>query len=125
MEPFIKINGHPCPYPAEGVSFSVSTLIDASRNTNAVLVGQRVGRDQYKIDKLEWDRLPASVWASILQEFSGFYAQVTFPDMVNNRWVTLKMYPGDRTAEPINLDRKTGLPKEYIHCKVNIIDVGE
>ena len=50
---------------------------------------------------------------------------VTYPDMVNNRWTTRKMYPGDRTATPYHLDPNTGLPTDYINCKVNIIDCGE
>ena len=45
--------------------------------------------------------------------------------MVNNCWLKLKMYPGDRTAEPWTVDDVTGLPTEYINCKVNIIDVGK
>lgn len=35
------------------------------------------------------------------------------------------MYPGDRTATPFHIDENTGLPLDYLNCKVNIIDVGE
>ena len=31
----------------------------------------------------------------------------------------------DRTATPYHLDLNTGLPADYINCKVNIIDCGE
>ena len=43
--------------------------------------------------------------------------------MVNNDWMTLKMYPGNRTAEPIAFDAD-GLPTLYQNCKVNIVDCG-
>lgn len=126
VHPFIKINSLVCPYPKRGVRLLTATLVDSARNTNGTVVGQKLGRDQYKIDALEWPMLTATQWSAILKQFSSnFYANVTFPDMVNNQWKTLKMYPGDRTAEPYWLDEKTGLPVTYINCKVNIIDVGE
>ena len=61
----------------------------------------------------------------MLQIFDkNFFVTVTYPDMVNNRWTTRKMYPGDRTATPYHLDPNTGLPADYINCKVNIIACG-
>ena len=102
-----------------------ATIVDSARNANAVVVGQVVGREQQKIDNLEWAYLTAEQWASLLQEFKNFYVMVTYPDMVNNTWTTRKMYPGDRTAEPFNLDPETQLPIDYINCKVNLIDCGE
>lgn len=126
MQPFIRINNLSCPYPRRGLTLMTATLVDAARNTNGVTVGQKIGRDQYKVDALEWPALTAAQWSAILKEFQrGFYANVTFPDQVNNTWKTLKMYPGDRTAEPYWLDENTGLPRLYINCKVNIIDTGE
>lgn len=126
MNPFITINGHPCPYPARGLNLVASTMVDAARNAEGVTVGQKIGRDIQKIDALEWPHLTAAQWSAILKEFdSGFYATVTYPDMVNNAWTTRTMYPGDRTAEVYRLNTTTGLPSEYINCKVNIIDCGE
>lgn len=124
MEPFIRINGNPYPYPARGLDFIVSTIVDSARNGNAEVVGQKVGRDQQKINALVWPYLKADVWSAILKEFENFYATVTYPDMVNNTWTTRKMYPSDRSAQPYRLDPVTGLPSEYIQCKVNIIDTG-
>lgn len=125
MQPFITINGHPYPQPKRGLSLIVSTIVDSARNTNAVVVGQVVGRPQQKIDGLEWGYLTAEQWSSILKEFESFYVTVSYPDMVNNTWTTRKMYPGDRTATPYRLDETTGLPVDYINCKVNVIDCGE
>lgn len=88
-------------------------------------IGQVVGREQQKINNLEWAYLTAEQWSAILKEFKNFYVTVSYPDMVNNTWTERKMYPGDRTAEPFHLDPVTQLPLDYINCKVNLIDCGE
>lgn len=122
---FIKINGNVYPTPTRGLNMVASTIVDSARNANAVVVGQVVGREQQKLDNLYWGHLDAATWSSILREFNNFYVTVTYPDMVNNAWTTRKMYPGDRTATPYRLDPNTGLPSEYINCKVNLIDCGD
>lgn len=106
------------------MNFVLATTVTAGRNANNEVIGQKVGRDQYKLDSLVWSHLSATMWASILQEFSQFKVQITFPDMVNNKWITLWMYPGDRTATPFKISKSTGLPTEYINCKCNVIDYG-
>ena len=50
---YIAINGYELPPPKRGVRPIVTTVVDAGRNANGAVVGQRVGRDQYKIDGLE------------------------------------------------------------------------
>lgn len=125
MQPFIKINGHAYPQPRRGLELLDATIVDAARNGNAVTVGQKIGRDQQKVNNLEWGFLTAEQWSALLKEFENFYVTVTYPDMVNNCWTTRKMYPGDRTATPLWLDPVTGLPASYINCKVNLIDCGE
>lgn len=125
MAAFIKINGNEYPCPSRGLSMLVATIVDSARNANGVVVGQVVGREQQKLDGLEWAYMTAEQWSKLLQEFSDFYVTVTYPDMVTNTWTTRKMYPGDRTAEPFHLDPVTQLPLDYINCKVNLVDVGE
>ena len=125
MASFIKINGRDYPCPRRGLEMMVATIVDSARNANAVVVGQVVGREQQKLNNLEWAYLTAEQWSAILKEFSNFYVTVSYPDMVNNTWTTRKMYPGDRTAEPFHLDPVTQLPIDYINCKVNLIDCGE
>lgn len=120
----LYINGKPFPYPAHGLNFVVSTMVNASRNALGAMVGQKIGRDQHKIDALVWSVLDAATWAEMLKEFDQFYVLVKFPDMVNNQWRTLKMYPGDRSAQPFTLNGE-GFPIKYQQCKVNIIDCGE
>lgn len=122
---FIRINGEAMPYMARDLTLATYTMVDASRNMNGVMVGQRVGRDQAKLDSLRWPHLKASVWSHILQLLENFYVEVEYPDMVSGTWQTRKFYCGDRTAQVWKIDRETGLPSEYIECKVNLIDVGE
>lgn len=121
---FLEINGHDLPAPKRGVKPTVTTIVNAGRNANGVVVGQRVGRDQYKIDGLEWPYLTAKEWSGILSLLESFYVMVTFTDPVSNEKRTIKMYCGDRTAEPYMLG-KNGKPTHYINCKVNLIDTGE
>lgn len=124
MSSYLAINGVELPPPKRGVTPIVTTVVDSGRNANGTVVGQRVGRDQYKLDNLEWPWLTAAQWANILYLLKGFFVYVTFVDPVSNSKKTLKMYPGDRSAEPYWLDN-SGKPTHYRNCKVNLIDVGE
>lgn len=121
---YLAINGYELPPPKRGVQPIVTTIVNSGRNANGTVVGQRVGRDQYKIDGLEWPWLSAAEWSRILTILSNFFVNVTFVDPVSNTRKTIKMYCGDRTAEPYWID-KNGNPTYYLNCKVNLIDVGE
>lgn len=100
--------------------------MDSARNSNGVLIGQKIGRDQQKIESVEWVGLTATEWSNILKILdANFICNVTYPDMVTNTWITRRMYCGDRTAEPLFIDKTTGLPTKYKSCKVNFIDTGE
>ena len=125
MAGLITVNGVDIPYPKRGLNIQVATLVDSARNANGVVVGQKIGRDQYKLNALEWPWLTAEEWSTILRLFNNFFVTVRFPDPVSNDWRTLRMYPGDRSAEPYWLRDNVGLPTHYRNCKVNIIDVGE
>jgi hypothetical protein len=121
---YITVNGYDFPPPKRGVKPTVSTLVDAGRNANGTVVAQRLGRDQYKIDGLEWPWLPAATWQRLLTILGNFFVYVTFPDPVTGKKKTIKMYPGDRTAEPYWVDEDDN-PIFYQNCKVNLIDCGE
>ena len=99
-------------------------MVDSAINANGVLVGQKVGRDVAKLDNLVWPHLTAEQWSDILQEMDHFTVEVEYPDMVTNSWQTRTFYCGDRTAKVWKIDWNTGLPKEYIECKCNLIDTG-
>lgn len=119
----LTINGREFPAPDVGGSLVVATNVSEGKNANGEFVGQRVGRDQYKFENLQWKFLDAVTWAAILQEFKKFVVTARIPDPVHNRFMTIRMYPGNRTATPIEFDRN-GLPTKYRDCKVNIIDCG-
>lgn len=121
---YLAINGVELPSPKRGVSVVVSTIVNEGRNANGQVIGQRIGRDQYKIDALEWPWLTAAQWSTILSLTSNFYFNVTFHDPVSGGLKTVKMYCGDRTGEPYWLD-PSGAPTHYRDCKVNLIDTGE
>ncbi len=120
---FIQVNGKDFPAPKRYPNFIVTTAVNGARNTSNKFVGQRIGRDNRKIDSLEWPHLDAATWSSMLQEFEKFLVTVRFWDMVTNNWITLTMYPGDRSADAFKYDEE-GRVTEYLNCKVNIIDAG-
>lgn len=51
---FIEVNGYELPPCKRGVSIVVTTVVNSGRNANGAVVAQKIGRDQYKIDGLEW-----------------------------------------------------------------------
>ena len=121
---YLELNGNPLPSPKRGVTPTVSTLVNSGRNANGVVVAQKIGRDQYKIDNLEFPWLSASEWSRILKILHHFFVHVTFYDPVTNGRKTVRMYVGNRTAEPYWVD-DNGKPLFYRNCKFNLIDTGE
>lgn len=121
---FIKINGKKIPFMGRDLSLMTATMVDSARNANGVMVGQKVGRDVAKLDNVVWPYLKAETWSMILKECDKFFVEIEYPDMVTNSWKTRTFYCGDRTATPWMRDHETGLPKDYIDCKVNFIDTG-
>lgn len=117
------INGKPFPSPKRFPQIAVTTTVNGSRNANNKVIGQKVGRDNYKISNIEWPLLDAATWSEMLKELDKFFVTLRFPDMVNNCWRELTIYPGDRTADIYDID-DTGFPTRYMNCKVNFVDAG-
>ena len=120
----ITINGRQFPSPDIGGTLLVATNVSDGKNANGEFIGQKVGRDQYKFDNLQRKMLDAATWSEMMKEFEKFVVTDRIPDMVRNDWITIRMYPGNRTATPVEFD-KDGLPTMYQDCKVNIVDCGE
>jgi len=118
----IVVNGVRLPEPDRGFKVTVATMTNAARNVQGVVVGEKIGREIYKLDGLKWSFLTAQQWVSILQSVKPFYVNVTFTNPETNQRVTVRMYPGDREAEPLELNN--GVVTMYKNCKVNLIDVG-
>lgn len=119
----IYINGHEYPNYDRGPGLTIATNVSQGKNALGEFVGQRVGRDQDKIDGLQWSYLDADTWSKILKEFDEFVVTVKFPDMKNKCWKTERMYPGNRSAKVWDLG-SDGLPTMYKDCKVNLVDCG-
>lgn len=122
--PYILINGKSFPMPMRGLNVKTITVVNSGRSANGVVISQRIGRDQQKIDALKWGVLRAETWSEMLQEFEKFELTITYPDPVTNDWTTRLMYPGDRQGTPWRLNSR-GMPEYYINCTCNIIDIGQ
>lgn len=122
---FIKINDIAFPYPDKDSGLqTISTLVNSARTADGVMRGEKIGRDQSKIE-LTWNVLTPDKWSSMLKQFDNFFFTIKYIDMVTNDWVTRKFYVGDRSAKPYMIDPVTNKPKFYVQCKANVIDVGE
>lgn len=132
MGSFFYINGQSVPYPTRGANIKIISYVDSGRNANGEVVGQIVGRRNYKLDNLEWRGLTSDQVKYILQllvrdpDISGkekLDFQCTFPDPITDKFVTVNCYRGDINTTPywVNVD---GKPIMYESLKVNIIDTG-
>ena len=121
---FLRVNGVNFPCPKAGFTYVISTTVDAGRNVNNEVIGQRVGRDLFKLDEMEWSGLDPDTWQSMLAAVEDFYIPVTFEDYRTGGEITITMYPGDRTATPLFVDPNTHKVTRYETCKFNLIDCG-
>lgn len=122
---FITIGGLPLPWPdySSGLQ-TISTLVDGGRNGEGVFIGQRVGRDQSKVE-LGWSCLDADTWAAVLRKFdTQFDNEVEYFDAVTAKKITRRMYVSDRSQRPLRVDG-TGNVLTWTECKLNLIDTGE
>ena len=79
----ITINGREFPAPDVGGNLVVATNVSSGKNANGEFVGQKVGRDQYKFDALQWKFLDAATWSAMLQEFDKFIRETVQPRRSN------------------------------------------
>ena len=120
---FLYINDTPVQCPSTGLEVVISTAVNSGRNANNEVVGEVVGRNVLKYNNLQWAWLEADEWHKICALFSSFFVTARIWNPEAGGWTTLKMYPGDRSAEIYWLN-EDGTPKNYRNCKVNIIDCG-
>lgn len=124
LSSFLVVNGVEFPRPRVGFSYIISTTVNAGRNANNAVIGQKIGRDLYKLNNLEWAMLDAETWKNMLAAIEPFYVPVTFEDYRTGEPITITMYPGDREAKPIFADPQTHVVTKYENCKFNLIDCG-
>ncbi len=121
---FLEVNGIELPCPSTGLEIILSDAVNSGRNANAEVVAEKVGRTNIKYNNLRWAWLTKDEWSLICSLFSEFFVMAKVWNPVANDFVTVKMYPGDRTAEVYWLEEDGVTPKNFRDCKVNIIDCG-
>ena len=124
LSSFLNVNGYDFPCPEYGFQYTISTAVNAGRNTNNEVIGQRVGRDLIKLDSMSWKALDPKPWQMMLKAVEPFYVPVTFEDYRTGKPTTIIMYPGDRTAKPLFADPDTHIVTKYEECKFNLVDTG-
>jgi len=124
MSSFLNVNGYDYPCPKYGFQYIIQTTVDAGRNLNGAMIGQKVGRDLIKLDTLMWVGLDMEVRQKILQSLEGFFVDVTFEDCRTGKPTTIKMYPGDRTMKPLFVDKMTHMISKDESLAFNLIDCG-
>lgn len=122
---FLNVNGYDYPCPRYGFQYTISTVVNAGRNVNGTVVGQRIGRDQYKLDQLQFAYLEPAQRMMILQSLEPFYVPVTFEDFRTGQPITIIMYPGDRTGKPLFADQITHMVTRDEFLAFNLIDAGK
>lgn len=125
LSSFLNVNGYDFPPPRRGFSWTISTTVNAGRNANNAVIGDRVGRDSYKLDNMEWVGLTPKQREMMLKAIEPFYVPVTFEDMKKpGHPITIIMYPGDRSGSPLFVDRLTHMVLQDETLKFNLIDTG-
>lgn len=121
---YLKFNDQELPSVKKGITVSVNMLTSSARNANGMIVRQKIGRTQYKIENVEWLQLSPEQWESILEIINSGYFDVTFLNPETNLPITIKMHCDEKTATPyyVGADDK---PAFYRNCKINLIDSGE
>lgn len=120
-ENFLIINNVRMPIPAPGMTIDSAIAVNAGRNALNQVVGQVVGRRQYKINNLTWRGLTESEIKTIMDALEPFFVKVTFRD-VTGEIITRTMYPGDTSGKPIAIRNMAYTKMEDFHF--NLIDAG-
>ena len=103
---------------------TIATLVNSGRNANAVVVAQKIGRDQDK-SELKWNYLPKDEWETLVQFWDkNFFFTFNYYSPVAGAKITRKCYISDRTWRPFDIDFN-GIPTAYQDCSANIVDTGE
>lgn len=123
MSAFLIVNGVRFPTPKRGFKITVLTNVDSGVNALGAVVGQVIGRNQYKLDSMQWEGLDAAVWERMLEALEPFFIPVTFEDPQTRERRTITMYPGSRSGEPYWLDKDKKI-KQYRNCQLNLVDCG-
>lgn len=124
MAAFLEVNGIELPCPSTGLEIILSDAVNSGRNANAEVIAEKVGKTNLKYNNLRWAWLTKNEWSLICSVFENFFVVAKVWNPLKNDFESIKMYPGDRTAEVYWLEEDGLTPKNFKDCKVNIIDCG-
>lgn len=124
MAAFLEVNGIELPCPSTGLEIILSDAVNSGRNANAEVIAEKVGKTNLKYNNLRWAWLTRDEWSLICSVFENFFVVAKVWNPLKNDFESIKMYPGDRTAEVYWLEEDGLTPKNFKDCKVNIIDCG-
>lgn len=124
MAAFLEVNGIELPCPSTGLEIILSDAVNSGRNANAEVIAEKVGKTNLKYNNLRWAWLTKDEWNLICSVFENFFVVAKVWNPLKNDFESIKMYPGDRTAEVYWLEEDGLTPKNFKDCKVNIIDCG-
>lgn len=92
---FITINGREFPAPDNVWELVVATNVTEGKNAQGEFIGDKVGRDQYKVNNLQWSYLDAEIWAQMCQEFDSFVVTAK-----SGIWSKRLDHPPDVSGQP-------------------------
>ena len=121
---YLNVNGVDFPSPRYGFQYVYSTAVDAGRNLNNQVVGQKVGRELVKLDQLQWVGLSPADRQKIMKALEPFFVMVTYEDCYTGQPKTVKMYHGDIKVKPLFVDKYTHETTQDEVLSVNLIDCG-
>lgn len=121
---FLEVNGIELPCPSVGLQVILSDAVNSGRNASAEVIAEKVGKTNLKYNNLKWTWLTKDQWYTICSLFDNFFVMAKVWNPAKNDFETIKMYPGDRTAEIYWLEEDGVTPKNFKDCTVNIIDCG-
>ena len=124
LSSFLNINGYDMPCPRYGFQYVISTVVNSGRNASGAVIGQKIGRDLYKLSNLEWIGLMPEERMIILKALEPFYVPVTFEDYRTGKPITITMYPSDRTGKPLFASQLTHLVTQDELLAFNLVDCG-
>lgn len=108
----------------DSASNIIATLVNSGRNASAIVVAQKIGRDQEKTE-MKWNYLEKDEWEKMLRFWNeNFVFNFTYYSRVEGTKITRKFYIGDRTDHPKDIT-VNGVPTAYLDCSANVIDTGE
>lgn len=122
LSAFLNVNGYDFPCPRYGFQYIISTIVDSGRNVNGAVVGQKIGRDLFKLNNMQWVGLMPETRRMMLKALEPFYVSVTFEDYRTGQPITITMYPGDRTGKPLFADKLTHMVTQDEVLSFNLID---